>query len=281
MSPATQAAPDIDALKRISTELRVDIIRMLEAAGSGHPGGSLSAIDMLVCLYFGGVLQYRSDDPAWAERDRFILSKGHCTPAYYATLARAGYFPSEQLSSFRTLGSPLQGHPDRTRLAGVELSAGSLGQGLSAGVGMAHAARIDGADWHTFVMVGDGESQAGQIWEAVMQAGNARLDNLTCIVDYNQVQQTGFVRDTQDLEPLADKFRAFKWNAIEIDGHDHKQCLDALALARAHAGAPTAIIAHTLKGKGVSWMELDFNWHGKAPNQEQAERAIAEILGEN
>ncbi|HVL33294.1 MAG TPA: transketolase [Actinomycetota bacterium] len=272
------ARPDIDQLKTISTELRVDIIRMLVEAGSGHPGGSLSAIDMLVCLYFGDVLRYKPEQPDWPDRDRFILSKGHCTPALYSTLARAGYFSHDLLKTFRKLESPLQGHPDRTRLAGVELSAGSLGQGLSAAVGMALAARIDKATWRTYVMLGDGESQAGQVWEAAMTAGKYKLDNLTAIVDYNQVQQTGLTREVMDLDPLADKFRAFGWNAIECDGHDLGACLDALDAARAHDGAPTAIIAHTVKGKGVSWMELDFNWHGKAPNAEQAERAIEEIL---
>jgi transketolase len=163
----------------------------------------------------------------------------------------------------------------------VEVSAGSLGQGLSVAVGMALAARMDGADWRTYAMLGDGESQAGQVWEAIMTAGNARLDTLTAIIDFNQVQQTGLVRNVQDLEPLADKFRAFKWNAIEIDGHDHAQCLNALNLAREHAGQPTVIISRTLKGKGVSFMELDYNWHGKAPNEEQAARAIAEIRGES
>ena len=276
----TTAAPDIESLQQISQELRLQIIDMLVAAGSGHPGGSLSAIDMLTCLYFGDVLRYRADQPDWSDRDRFILSKGHCTPAFYSVLARAGYFDADMLPTFRQVGSPLQGHPDRTKLPGVELSAGSLGQGLSSAVGMAFAARIDGADWRTYAMLGDGETQAGQVWEAVMTAGNAGLDNLTAIIDFNQVQQTGFVRDIMDLEPLADKFRAFKWNVIEIDGHDHAQCLNALNLAREHGGQPTAIVSRTLKGKGVSWMELDFNWHGKAPNAEQGERAKAEIRGE-
>lgn len=272
---------DIEYLKRLSRELRVTIIEMLLEAGSGHPGGSLSEIDMLVCLYFGGPMHYRPDEPAWEGRDRFVLSKGHCTPGYYSTLAKAGFFPEDLLSTFRKLGSPLQGHPDRTRLAGVELSAGSLGQGLSAALGMALAARLDGTDAHTFCMQGDGESQEGQVWEAITFAGNNRVDNLTLIIDYNKVQQTGLVAEIADLEPLADKLRAFKWNVIEVDGHDHRQCLDALFAARAHTGEPTAIISHTLKGKGVSWMELDYNWHGKAPNAEQAQRAIAELMEEN
>ena len=272
-----QTAVDVDELKQISKELRIEIIRMLQEAGSGHPGGSLSEIDILTCLYFGGILNYRADEPDWPQRDRFLLSKGHCTPGYYATLARAGFFPSDWLPTFRKFESPLQGHPDRTRVPGVEISAGSLGQGLSAAVGVALAARLEGAGWHTFCMVGDGESQAGQIWEAIMFAGNNRVDNLTCIVDSNQVQQTGFVRDIEDLAPLGDKYRAFKWNVIEIDGHDHRRVLDALRSAKEHKGRPTVVIANTVKGKGVSFMELNYEWHGKAPNAEQAAAAIAEI----
>lgn len=271
--------PGIQTLKDLSRDLRVDIIRMLVEAGSGHPGGSLSAIDVLVCLYFGGVLRHRPEDPGWSERDRFVLSKGHCTPALYSVLARDGYFPQEWLKTFRKMESPLQGHPDRTRLPGIEASTGSLGQGLSVAVGMAIAARIDGSPRRTYAMLGDGESQAGQAWEAVMLAGHRRLDNLTAIVDCNQVQQTGLVAGTLDIEPLADKYRAFRWNALECDGHDHAAILDAFDRARAHAGAPTAILARTVKGKGVSWMELDYNWHGKAPSAEEGERAIAEILG--
>jgi len=277
--PGTATAADIGSLKELSKELRVKIIETLVEAGSGHPGGSLSEIDMLVCLYFGGILSYRPDDPQWPDRDRFILSKGHCTPGYYSTLARAGFFPDSWLQTFRKLGSPLQGHPDRMRVPGVEVSTGSLGQGLSVALGMALGARLDGTSWHTFCMLGDGESQEGQVWEAVMSAGNFRVDGLTAIFDYNQVQQTGLVKEIQDLDPLADKLRSFKWNVIEIDGHDHAQCVDALRLSKEHEGQPTAIVSHTIKGKGVSFMELDYNWHGKAPNAEQGARAIAEIEG--
>jgi len=278
-TPEETGVPDTEELKQVAKELRVDIIQLLVEAGSGHPGGSLSEIDMLVALYFGGSLSYKPNDPEWSDRDRFVLSKGHCTPGFYSTLARAGYFPHDWLKTFRKLESPLQGHPDRTRLAGVEVSTGSLGQGLSVALGFAFAARIDAKPWHTFCMCGDGESQEGQMWEAIMCAGNYKLDNLTAIVDFNQVQQTGMVHDIQDLDPLADKYRAFRWNVIEIDGHDIAQCTKALADAKAHRGAPTAIISHTIKGKGVSFMELDYHWHGSAPNAEQGERAIAEILG--
>jgi transketolase len=269
---------DIATLKQISKELRVDIIRTLVEAGSGHPGGSLSEIDMLVTLYFGGVLRYRAAEPTWPDRDRFVLSKGHCTPGYYATLSRAGYFPHDWMATFRKIDSPLQGHPDRTRVPGVEVSTGSLGQGLPVAVGMAMASKLDGASWRAYCMIGDGESQAGPIWEAAMLAGDHGLDNLCAITDYNQVQQTGFVRERLDLEPLSDKWRAFNWHVVEIDGHDHRQCLDALHEAAEHEGRPTMIVSHTIKGKGVSFMELDYNWHGKAPNAEQGEQAIEEIL---
>jgi len=270
---------DAGALKELCKELRVDIIQMLVEAGSGHPGGSLSAIDALSCLYFGGVLRYKADDPHWPDRDRFVLSKGHCSPAMYVTLARAGFFPHDWLKTFRKFESRLQGHVDRIRVPGVEASTGSLGQGLSVAVGMAIAAKLDKADWRVYCMLGDGESQAGQVWEATMSAPKFALDNLCAIVDNNQVQQTGKVEDIMALSPLADKFRAFNWHAIEVDGHDHAQVLHALREAQETKGKPTAIVSHTIKGKGVSWMELNPEWHGKAPNAEQGEKAIAEILG--
>jgi transketolase len=270
---------DVPQLRELSRDLRVDIIRMLVEAGSGHPGGSLSAIDALACLYFGGVLRCRPSEPSWPERDRFVLSKGHCTPALYSVLARAGYFPHDWLKTFRKLDSPLQGHPDRTRLAGVEMSTGSLGQGLSGAIGMAIAAKLDKASRRVWCMLGDGESQAGQVWEATMSAPKFALDNLCAIVDNNQVQQTGLVKDVMDPAPLAEKFRAFNWHAVEIDGHDHAQVMAAMREAQATTGKPTAIVSHTIKGKGVSWMELNPAWHGKAPNAEEGEKAIAEILG--
>lgn len=270
---------NVDELKEISRDLRVDIIQMLVEAGSGHPGGSLSAIDALVCLYFGDVLNYRANEPHWPDRDRFVLSKGHCSPAMYTVLARAGFFPHDWLKTFRKFESRLQGHVDRIRVPGVEASSGSLGQGLSIAVGMAIAAKLDKASWRTYCMLGDGESQAGQVWEATMSAPKFKLDNLCAIVDNNQVQQTGKVVDIMDLTPLAEKFRAFNWHAIDVDGHDHAAVLDALNEAKNTKGKPTAIVSHTIKGKGVSWMELNPDWHGKAPNAEQAEKAIAEILG--
>jgi len=270
---------DAAQLAELSKELRVDIIQMLVEAGSGHPGGSLSAIDALACLYFGGVLRYKPDEPHRPGRDRFVLSKGHCSPAMYVTLARAGFFPHDWLKTFRKFESRLQGHVDRLRVPGVDASTGSLGQGLSIAVGMAITAKLDKADWRVYCMLGDGESQAGQVWEATMSAPKFALDNLCAIVDNNQVQQTGLVDDVMPLRPLVDKFRAFNWHAIEIDGHDHAQVLAALHEAQATTEKPTAIVSHTIKGKGVSWMELNPEWHGKAPNAEQGERAIAEIMG--
>ena len=270
---------NVDELKEIARDLRVDIIQMLVEAGSGHPGGSLSAIDALTCLYFGDILRYKADEPHWPDRDRFVLSKGHCSPAMYVTLSRAGFFPHDWLKTFRKFESRLQGHVDRIRVPGVEASSGSLGQGLSIAVGMAIAAKLDKASWRVYCMLGDGESQAGQVWEATMSAPKFALDNLCAIVDNNQVQQTGKVTDIMDLSPLAEKFRAFNWHAIEVDGHDHGAVLEALNEAKNTKGKPTAIVSHTIKGKGVSWMELNPDWHGKAPNAEQAEKAIAEILG--
>jgi len=272
---------DAGELAELCKELRVDIIELLVEAGSGHPGGSLSAIDMLACLYFGGVMRYHADDPHWPDRDRFVLSKGHCSPAMYTILAKAGFFPHDWLKTFRKFESRLQGHVDRIRVPGVEASTGSLGQGLSVAVGMAIAGKLDKSDYRVYCMLGDGESQAGQVWEATMSAPKFELDNLCAIVDNNQVQQTAKVEDVMPLRPLVDKFRAFNWHGIEVDGHDHAQVLAALKEAEGTKGKPTAIVSHTIKGKGVSWMELNPEWHGKAPNAEQGERAIAEILGKN
>lgn len=276
--PATSTR-DVAELKRIATDLRVDIIETLVEAKSGHPGGSLSEIDVLTCLYFGGVLRYRADEPSWPDRDRFVLSKGHCTPGFYSVLARAAYFPHEWLRTFRKLGSPLQGHPDRTRTPGVESSTGSLGQGLSMAVGMAIAGKIDEASWRVYCMCGDGESESGQVWEAIISAPKFNLDNLCMILDNNQVQQTEPVSKILPIQPYASKIAAFGWHVIEIDGHDVEQILRALDEAAATKGVPTAIVAHTVKGKGVSFMELQPGWHGKAPSREEADRAIAEIRG--
>jgi transketolase len=227
------------------------------------------------------VLRHDPKDHSWPDRDRFVLSKGHGCPVLYATLAEAGYIDPALLSTLRKLGSPLQGHPDKRFLPILDASTGSLGQGISIGIGMAMAARMDKADWHAFVMVGDGEIQEGQIWEAAMYAGFHKLSNLTVIVDYNQQQLDGFLKDILDPAPVAEKFRSFNWNVIEIDGHDVEQCIDALQKARAGLTAsPTAVVAHTIKGKGVSFMENNPEWHGVAPKKEQVEAALKELEGD-
>jgi transketolase len=267
---------EIDALRALVRELRIDIIRMLERAGSGHPGGSLSVVDVLAALYTGP-LRHKPEDPSWPDRDRVVLSKGHCCPALYAVLARCGYFPRERLCELRRLGSPLQGHPDRVRLPGMEASTGSLGQGLSVAVGMALAARIDKKGFRVWCVLGDGEMQEGQGWEAAMSAKKFGLGNLTAIVDLNGGQIDGPVREVMDLEPIADKFRAFGWGTAEIDGHDFQQITDALAHAAQKRHGPAVILSRTVKGKGVSFMEGKAEWHGKAPTREEADRAVEEL----
>jgi transketolase len=279
IAPAdAERAALVDRLTDIARDLRVTDIRMITEAGSGHPGGTLSAADMIAALFFHK-LRLRPEEPEWPDRDRFVLSKGHCIPIVYAAMAKLGYFDEHVLMTLRRVGSPLQGHPDRTRLPGIEASTGSLGQGLSVAVGMALSGKLDEADWRVYCMMGDGEQQAGQIWEAAMFAGRHGLDNLCGILDYNQVQQTGKVVERLDIEPVAAKWRAFNWHVREIDGHDVGQIVDALDEAELVTGRPTLIVAHTIKGKGVSWMELDPAWHGKAPDGEKAERALAEIRG--
>lgn len=278
----TQAATDRDALverlTQTARELRIADLETIAEAGSGHPGGTLSAADMIAALFFHK-LRLRPQEPLWPDRDRFVLSKGHCIPIVYVAMAKLGYFPEGELKTLRDLGSPLQGHPDRTRLPGIEASTGSLGQGLSIAVGMAMAGKLDSEDWRVFCMMGDGESQAGQIWEAAMLAGRRGLDNLCGILDYNQVQQTGKVRERLDIEPVVAKWRSFNWHVREIDGHDIAQILDALDEAEVVHDRPTLIVSHTLKGKGVSFMELDSAWHGKAPDGEKLEAALAELRG--
>jgi len=265
---------DLDQLRR---ELRVDIIRMLEKAGSGHPGGSLSIIDILAVLYTG-FLNHRPKEPDWPDRDRVILSKGHACPALYAVMAHAGYFPKEMLSTLRRLDSPLQGHPDRLRLPGIEASTGSLGQGLSMALGMALAGKLDKKDFQVWCILGDGEMQEGQVWEALMAAPKFGLGNLCAIVDCNGGQIDGPVAEVMDLGPLPEKLRSFRWNVLEIDGHDPDAIAGALKAAQEERRAPTAIVARTVKGKGVSFMEGRIEWHGKAPDAEQAEKAVEEIL---
>ena len=267
---------EIARLQEIAARMRIDIIEMLAKAGSGHPGGSLSAIDILTCLYFSR-MRYDPNRPDWPERDRFILSKGHAVPALYAVMAEAGYFPRQELMTLRRLNSRLQGHPVSTALPGIEACTGALGQGLSVAQGMALASKLGGGKFHVYCMIGDGESQEGQIWEAAMSASKFKLDTLTVILDNNNGQIDGHVTEVMNLEPIDAKWRAFNWNVLQIDGHDFEQILEALAKAGEARGRPTLIWARTVKGKGVSFMENDVAWHGTAPNPEQAGRALAEL----
>ena len=276
--PTLTQTRQVTELAEIARQLRVRIIEMTAAARSGHPSTSLSSVEICTALHFSK-LRWNPHDPAWPERDRFVLSKGHGVPVLYAVYAQAGAIPEDETQTLRRIGSRLQGHPDPVRLPFLEAATGSLGQGLSIALGMSLGARLDGASWRTYCLLGDGECEEGQVWEAAMSAPRFEVGNLCAIVDNNQVQQTGLVTATMDLAPLADKFRAFNWHAIEVDGHDHAQVLEALREAQATSGKPTAIVSHTIKGKGVSFMELNPDWHGKAPNAEQAEKAIAEILG--
>jgi transketolase len=258
--------------------MRIDDIKMLIKAGSGHPGGSLSAADMIAALYLHK-MRIRPEEPAWPDRDRFVLSKGHCVPIVYVALARIGMIPKDWLDTLRKFGSPLQGHPDRMRCPGIEAATGSLGQGLSMALGMAISGQLDGANWRVWCMLGDGECQSGHIWEASMLAGRRGQANLTAILDYNQVQQSLKVKEILDLEPIVAKWRSFNWHVREIDGHDMSQILDAFDEVELVTDRPTIIVAHTVKGKGVSWMELNPDWHGKAPDEKQGEIALAELEG--
>ena len=263
-------------LAAVCKRLRRDIVTMIAQAGSGHPGGSLSAVEIVVTLYWK-VLHHQPADPAWQGRDRFILSKGHAAPVLYAALAECGYFPKAELDTLRKIDSRLQGHADRTATPGVEMSSGSLGQGLSFAVGSALAGRLDKAPWRVYALLSDGECDEGQTWEAAMSAAMFKLDNLTAIVDNNGIQLSGFNKDIMNVDPLTKKFDSFGWHVIEIDGHDLKQVLDALNQAKTIKGKPTVIIAHTIKGKGVSFMENNVDFHGKAPNAEQLELALKEL----
>ncbi len=266
----------LDELKTIARILRRHIVTMIGRAGSGHPGGSLSCVEILTALYFG-VLKHRPSDPDWPDRDRFILSKGHAAPALYATLAECGYFQVEELSTLRQLDSRLQGHADRTLTPGVEMSSGSLGQGLSFGIGVALAGRLDARSYRVHVLLGDGECDEGQVWEAAMAAPHFKLDSLVAIIDNNGLQIDGWNRDVMNLEPLGKKWQAFGWQVIEVDGHDFSQLIDAFERAKLVKGQPTVIIAHTIKGKGVSFMENNVAFHGKAPTAAEVEVALKEL----
>jgi transketolase len=266
----------LEELRAKCVELRRDIVSMIGMAGSGHPGGSLSSVELLAALYFHS-MKHDPLKPVWPARDRFILSKGHGCPAMYAAMAHAGYFSRELLPTLRRLGSPLQGHPDRRFLPAVEASTGSLGNGLSIGIGIAHALKLDRTDARVWVMLGDGECQEGQIWEAAMYAGAHKMENVTVIVDYNKKQLDDMVRYILPLDPLGGKFAANNWNVLEIDGHDLKAVTEAYEESRKAKGRPTAVIAHTVTGKGVSFMENDPKWHGVAPTKDEVARALAEL----
>lgn len=270
------ATDAIDQLTATARRIRRHIITMVTEAGSGHPGGSLSAVEILCALYYR-VLRHDPQRPDWPERDRFILSKGHATPVLYSVLAECGYFPVEELMTFRKLDSRLQGHTKAGSVPGAEMSAGSLGQGLSYSIGQCLAARLDGKDYRVYCLLGDGECQEGQTWEALMCAPFYKLDNLVAIIDRNGIQNDWFVRETMELEPLDAKLAAFGWHIIAVDGHDFQQLLAAFEEAKGVKGKPTAIVARTVKGKGVSFMENNPEWHGKAPTREQAEQALAEL----
>ena len=263
-------------LEKIATEIRLGAVEAVFNARSGHPGGALSSSDILACLYFSE-LKLDVNKPDWEDRDRFVLSKGHSCPAYYATLALKGYFSRDELKSFRHTGALLQGHPDMKAIKGVDMSTGSLGQGISAGCGMALAGKINNKGYRTYVLLGDGESQEGQVWEAVTFAAHYQLDNLCLIIDNNGLQIDGKVKDVMNIMPYASKFKAFGWNVISIDGHNHEEILSAFDEARKVKGKPTVIIAKTIKGKGVSFMENQAGWHGKAPNEEQYNLAVSEL----
>jgi len=266
----------LDELSLMAKKLRRHVIRMIGQAGSGHPGGSLSAAEIITALYFH-VLRLNPANPRLPKRDRFVLSKGHAAPILYSALAERGYFPVKELATLRMLGSCLQGHCDMTATPGVETSSGSLGQGLSFGIGMALAGRLDAQDYRVYVLLGDGECDEGQVWEAAMATAHFKLDNLVAIVDHNELQIDGWNRDIMNLEPLADKWKAFGWHTIEVDGHDLSQLITAFDEAKQVKGKPTVIIAHTIKGKGVSFMENNVDFHGKAPTAAEMERALEEL----
>jgi transketolase len=289
---------DLPALKEKARSLRLDVLDMTTHAGSGHPSSSFSSVEILTALYFGGILRYRSDDPLWPERDRFIMSKGHAAPLLYAVLAQASYFDRERLWALRQVDSPVEGHPVQGRLPGIETTSGSLGKGISVGLGHVLGGRLNGLEYRVYVLLGDGECEEGQIWEAAIAAAHFQAHNLVAIVDYNKYQETGPISREMALEPFADKWRAFGWHVEEVDGHDIGAIVEALKSVSVplthpasrvthHAsqvkhgvrapGQPSVIIAHTVKGKGVSFVEADYTFHGRALTPEQAEKAREEI----
>jgi len=274
-----QKVSDIGQLKSITKDVRRDIISMLYSAGSGHPGGSLSATELMTALFFNQ-MNHSSENPNDPERDRFILSKGHCTPLYYSVLARCGYFDVSELQDFRKINSRLQGHPDKSKFPLMETTSGSLGQGLSIAAGIALALKIDGKNPKVYCLMGDGELDEGQVWESLATIKKYNISNLIIIIDNNGIQLDGHNKDIKDLEPLNDKFKDFGHSVLEVDGHDMHAVIDTLTIARKMSddGKCVVVLAHTIKGKGVSFMENTSEWHGKAPNKEQYEKAMAELI---
>jgi transketolase len=271
-----QKITDIPELKEISRKIRVDVIKMTNAAGSGHPGGSMSAAEIFAVLYFN-IMNHRPEDPEWEDRDVFILSKGHCCPGLYSAMARSGYFPVEELMTLRKLGSRLQGHPHSLALPGLEASTGSLGQGLSIAVGCALAMKLNKKNSRVYCLMGDGEQEEGQIWEAAMSAAHYKVDNLCGIVDRNRLQIDGLCKDVMDYEPLERKWESFGWYVIKVDGHDIPSLISAFEKAKEVKNKPTVIIADTIKGKGVSFMENVAIWHGQAPNDIEMKKALNDL----
>ncbi len=267
---------DVKNLEQKATEIRKLVVKMIGKAKSGHPGGSLSCADLVAALYFD-VMNVDPKNPQWADRDRFVMSKGHACPTLYAALAMKGYFPMEELDTLRELGSILQGHPYSGKTPGVDVSTGSLGQGLSVANGIALGAKLDGKDYYTYCLMGDGEIEEGQIWEAAMSASHYKLDNMIAFVDYNHLQIDGTIEDVIGNVNIAGKFEAFGWNTITVNGHDMVELLDAIDRAKAVKGVPTVIIMNTVKGKGVSFMENQVGWHGSAPTPEQVAQALKEL----
>lgn len=266
----------IKFLEEKANKIRQDIIEMLVEAKSGHSAGPLGMADIFTALYFN-ILNHDPKNPSWEERDRLVLSNGHICPVLYSAMAEAGYFPVEELKTLRKYGSRLQGHPHRTKLPGLETSSGPLGEGLSQACGMAYAAHMDGKKWRVYCLMGDGEQDEGQIWEAMMFAGKNKLHNLTAIIDRNNIQIDGFTEDVMPIEPLKDKYEAFGWHVIEVNGHNFEEFIDAVDQAKAIFEKPTLIIAHTIPGKGVDFMEFKYEWHGKPPKPDEAKVALEEL----
>ncbi|MEI8132146.1 MAG: transketolase [Leptolinea sp.] len=274
----TITTENLSELRELTKKLRIEIIETTTKAGSGHPSSSFSSVEILTALFFNGILKYDSKKPDWPERDRFIMSKGHAAPLLYPILAHAGYFPHEMIYKLREINSPVQGHPILGLMPGVEATTGSLGQGLSLAIGQILGGRLTGKDFRVYVLLGDGECEAGQIWEAAMAASHFKVNELTAILDYNKYQECGPIAREMSLEPLVDKWRAFGWHVEECDGHNIQAVTDKLHACQGVENKPQILIAHTIKGKGVSFVEDDFTFHGRALTNDQAEKAKEEIL---